>query len=133
MYEKLSDTYGKAEALFRTKQSGLFAADLFKGSTVESISVDARKEVEKILKESGDKTKDRRSLTESAYTYNIDLAAKVDKESLQKSISEIEKLFRIQQKSGIYTSNFLMQEQVRKRLQYMPLVRSRTMKRSLKN
>ena len=91
MYEKLSDTYGKAEALFRTKQSGLFAADLFKGSTVESISVDARKEVEKILKESGDKTKDRRSLTESAYTYNIDLAAKVDKESLQKSISEIEK------------------------------------------
>ena len=75
MYEKLSDTYGKAEALFRTKQSGLFAADLFKGSTVESISVDARKEVEKILKESGDKTKDRRSLTESAYTYNIDLAA----------------------------------------------------------
>lgn len=91
MYEKLSDTYGKAEALFRTKQSGLFAADLFKGSTIESISIDARKEVEKILKESGDKTKDRRSLTESAYTYNIDLAAKVDKESLQKAISEIEK------------------------------------------
>ena len=91
MYEKLSDTYGKAEALFRTKQSGLFASGLFKGSTVESISVDARKEVEKILKESGDKTKDRRSLTESAYTYNIDLAAKVDKESLQKAISEIEK------------------------------------------
>lgn len=91
MYEKLSDTYGKAEALFRTKQSGLFAADLFKGSTVESISVDARKEVEKILKESGDKTKDRRSLTESAYTYNIDLAAKVDKEALQKAVTEIEK------------------------------------------
>lgn len=91
MYEKLSDTYGKAEALFRTKQSGLFAADLFKGSTIESISIDARKEVEKILKESGDKTKDRRSLTESAYTYNIDLAAKIDKESLQKAISEIEK------------------------------------------
>lgn len=133
MYEKLSDTYGKAEALFRTKQSGLFAADLFKGSTVESISVDARKEVEKILKESGDKTKDRRSLTESAYTYNIDLAAKVDKESLQKSISEIEKFVSDTTKSGIYTSNFLMQEQVRKRLQYMPLVRSRTMKRSLKN
>ena len=91
MYEKLSDTYGKAEALFRTKQSGLFASGLFKGSMVESISVDARKEVEKILKESGDKTKNRRSLTESAYTYNIDLAAKVDKESLQKAISEIEK------------------------------------------
>lgn len=91
MYEKLKGTYDKSEALFRTKQSGLFAADLFKDSTVNSISVDARKEVEKILKESGDKTKDRRSLTESAYTYNIDLAAKVDKESLQKAISEIER------------------------------------------
>ena len=91
MYEKLSDTYGKAEALFRTKQSGLFAADLFKGSTVESISADARKEVEKILKESGDKTKDRRSLTESALSYNIDLGVKVDKENLQKAVTEIGK------------------------------------------
>lgn len=91
MYEKLKSTYDKSEALFRTKQSGLFAADLFKGSTVDSISIDAQKEVEKILKESGDKTKDRRSLTESAYTYNIDLAAKVDKESLHKAIYEIEK------------------------------------------
>ena len=94
-YEKLSDTYGKAEALFRTKQSGLFAADLFKGSTVESISIDARKEVEKILKESGDKTKDRRSLTESAYTYNIDLGVKVDKENLQKAVSEMEKFVSV--------------------------------------
>lgn len=91
LYEKLSDTYGKAEALFRTKQSGLFASDLFKNSTVDTISEDVYKEVDKILKESGDKTKDRRSLTESAHTYNINLGAKVDKETLQKSVSEIEK------------------------------------------
>lgn len=91
LYEKLSDTYGKAEALFRTKQSGLFASDLFKNSTVDTISEDVYKEVDKILKESGDKTKDRRSLTESAHTYNITLGAKVDKETLQKAVSEIEK------------------------------------------
>lgn len=91
LYEKLSDTYGKAEALFRTKQSGLFASELFKNSTVDTISEDVYKEVDKILKESGDKTKDRRSLTESAHTYNITLGAKVDKETLQKAVSEIEK------------------------------------------
>lgn len=103
MYEKLSSTYDKADALFRTKQSGLFAAELFKGSSVESISVDAQKEVEKILKESGDKTKDRRSLTESAYVYNIDLGAKVDKESLQKATSDIERFVSdITKKWNIY-------------------------------
>lgn len=91
MYEKLSDTYGKVDALRRTKDSGLFASDLFKDSTTGSITGDVQKEIEKILKESGSKTKDRRSLTESALSYNIDLGVKVDKENLQKAITEIEK------------------------------------------
>ena len=91
MYEKLSDTYGKVDALRRTKDSGLFASDLFKDSTTGSITGDVQKEIEKILKESGSKTKDRRSTTESALSYNIDLGVKVDKENLQKTITEIEK------------------------------------------
>lgn len=91
MYEKLSDSYGKVDALRRTKDSGLFASDLFKDSTTGSITGDVQKEIEKILKESGSTTKDRRSLTESALSYNIDLGVKVDKENLQKAITEIEK------------------------------------------
>nr|DAN25902.1 MAG TPA: tail tape measure [Caudoviricetes sp.] len=91
MYEKLSDTYGKADALRMTKDSGLFASDLFKNSTTESITENVQKEIEKIIKRSSSKTKDRRSLTESALSYNIDLGVKVDKENLQKAVTEIEK------------------------------------------
>ena len=91
MYEKLSDSYGKVDALRRTKESGLFASGLFKDSTTGSITGDVQKEIEKILKESGNKTKDRRSLTESALSYNIDLGVKVDKENLQKAVTEIGK------------------------------------------
>lgn len=91
MYEKLSDTYGKADALRMTKDSGLFASDLFKNSTTESITEDVQKEIEKIIKRSSSKTKDRRSLTESALSYNIDLGEKVYKENLQKAVTEIGK------------------------------------------
>ena len=91
MYEKLSDTYGKADALRMTKDSGLFASDLFKNSTTESITENVQKEIEKIIKRSSSKTKDRRSLTESALSYNIDLGVKVDKENLQKAVTEIGK------------------------------------------
>lgn len=103
MYEKLSDTYGRVEALRRTKGSGLFAADLFKGSTVDSVSEDVRKEVAQILKDSGGVTKDRRSLTESALSYTIDLGVKVDKEALEGAVSEIGKFVSdTTKKWGIY-------------------------------
>lgn len=91
MYEKLSDTYGKVDALRRTKDSGLFAADLFKDSTVESITGDAQKKIAEIRKESGSKTKDRLSFRESVIKYKLECEEKVDKESLQKAMSDIEK------------------------------------------
>lgn len=91
LYEKLSAVYGKADALTGTKGSGLFAAGLFKDSTVGSLTGDVRKEVGRILGESGNGTKDRRSLTESALSYQIDLGVKVDKENLDRSVSEIGK------------------------------------------
>ena len=92
MYEKLIDTYGKADALVRTSQSGLFAADLFKGSSVESIYEDARKEIEKIIESIDGSTKERRAFTDGARSYNIvELVPKLDKEALQKAISEMEK------------------------------------------
>ena len=92
MYEKLINTYGKADALVRTSQSGLFAADLFKGSSVESIYEDARKEIEKIIESIDGSTKERRAFTDGARSYNIvELVPKLDKEALQKAISEMEK------------------------------------------
>ncbi|MFQ9441374.1 MAG: hypothetical protein ACLR13_10530, partial [Acutalibacteraceae bacterium] len=58
MYEKLSDTYGKADALRMTKDSTFCI--VFKNSTTESITENVQKEIEKIIKRSSSKTKDRR-------------------------------------------------------------------------
>lgn len=91
MYEKYIDTYGKLEALNKTKKSGLFAADLFKDSTPENIRENINKELDKIIKASGNSTKDRRALSESGFKFKGEIIFEEDKEQLQHVLSEIDK------------------------------------------
>lgn len=88
-YKKWTDIVGKGEAASKVKESGIFDS-LFKGKEPVNI-VNYRDELNKILNQLDDKTKERRELKVSIRKVLLDIDANAMKEASDKAIKELER------------------------------------------
>ena len=88
-YKKWADIVGKGEAARKVKESGLFDP-LFKGKEPVNI-VNYRDELNKILNQLDDKTKERRELKVSIRKVLLDIDANAMKEASDKATKELER------------------------------------------
>ena len=88
-YKKWTDIVGKGEAASKVKESGLFDS-LFKGKEPVNI-VNYRDELNKILNQLDDKTKERRELKVSIRKVLLDIDANAMKEASDKATKELER------------------------------------------
>ena len=88
-YKKWTDIVGKGEAASKVKESGLFDP-LFKGKEPVNI-VNFRDELNKILNQLDDKTKERRELKVSIRKVLLDIDANAMKEASDKATKELER------------------------------------------
>lgn len=88
-YKKWTDIVGKGEAASKVKESGIFDS-LFKGK--ESVDIgNYRDELNKILNQLDDKTKERRELKVSIRKVLLDIDANAMKEASDKAAKELER------------------------------------------
>ena len=88
-YKKWTDIVGKGEAASKVKESGFFDP-LFKGKEPVNI-VNYRDELNKILNQLDDKTKERRELKVSIRKVLLDIDANAMKEASDKATKELER------------------------------------------
>lgn len=88
-YEKWTDIVGKGEAASKVKESGIFDS-LFKGKEPVDIG-NYRDELNKILNQLDDKTKERRELKVSIRKVLLDIDANAMKEASDKAAKELER------------------------------------------
>jgi hypothetical protein len=88
-YKKWTDIVGKGEAASKVKESGIFDS-LFKGKGPVNI-VNYRDELNKILNQLDDKTKERRELKVSIRKVLLDIDANAMKEASDKATKELER------------------------------------------
>ena len=88
-YKKWTDIVGKGEAASKVKESGMFDP-LFKGKEPVNI-VNYRDELNKILNQLDDKTKERRELKVSIRKVLLDIDANAMKEASDKATKELER------------------------------------------
>lgn len=88
-YKKWTDIVGKGEAASKVKESGIFDS-LFKGKEPVNI-VNYRDELNKILNQLDDKTKERRELKVSIRKELLDIDANAMKEASDKATKELER------------------------------------------
>lgn len=88
-YKKWTDIVGKGEAASKVKESGIFDS-LFKGKEPVDIG-NYRDELNKILNQLDDKTKERRELKVSIRKVLLDIDANAMKEASDKAAKELEK------------------------------------------
>lgn len=88
-YKKWTDIVGKGEAASKVKESGIFDS-LFKGKEPVNI-VNYRAELNKILNQLDDKTKERRELKVSIRKVLLDIDANAMKEASDKATKELER------------------------------------------
>lgn len=88
-YKKWTDVVGKGEAASKVKESGIFDS-LFKGKEPVNI-VNYRDELNKILNQLDDKTKERRELKVSIRKVLLDIDANAMKEASDKATKELER------------------------------------------
>lgn len=88
-YKKWTDIVGKGEAASKVKESGIFNS-LFKGKEPVNI-VNYRDELNKILNQLDDKTKERRELKVSIRKVLLDIDANAMKEASDKATKELER------------------------------------------
>ena len=88
-YKKWTDIVGKGEAASKVKESGIFDS-LFKGKDPVNI-VNYRDELNKILNQLDDKTKERRELKVSIRKVLLDIDANAMKEASDKATKELER------------------------------------------
>lgn len=88
-YKKWTDIVGKGEAASKVKESGIFDS-LFKGKEPVNI-VNFRDELNKILNQLDDKTKERRELKVSIRKVLLDIDANAMKEASDKATKELER------------------------------------------
>ena len=88
-YKKWTDIVGKGEAASKVKESGIFDS-LFKGKEPVNI-VNYRDELNKILNQLDDKTKERRELKVSIRKVIADIDANAMKEASDKATKELER------------------------------------------
>lgn len=88
-YKKWTDIVGKGEAARKVKESGFFDS-LFKGKEPVNI-VNYRDELNKILNQLDDKTKERRELKVSIRKVLLDIDANAMKEASDKATKELER------------------------------------------
>lgn len=88
-YKKWTDIVGKGEAASKVKESGFFDS-LFKGKEPVNI-VNYRDELNKILNQLDDKTKERRELKVSIRKVLLDIDANAMKEASDKATKELER------------------------------------------
>lgn len=88
-YKKWTDIVGKGEAVSKVKESGIFDS-LFKGKEPVNI-VNYRDELNKILNQLDDKTKERRELKVSIRKVLLDIDANAMKEASDKATKELER------------------------------------------
>lgn len=88
-YKKWTDIVGKGEAASKVKESGIFDS-LFKGKEPVNI-VNYRDELNKILNQLDDKTKERRELKVSIRKVFLDIDANAMKEASDKATKELER------------------------------------------
>lgn len=88
-YKKWTDIVGKGEAASKVKESGIFDS-LFKGKEPVNI-VNYRDELNKILNQLDDKTKERRELKVSIRKVLLDIDANAVKEASDKATKELER------------------------------------------
>lgn len=88
-YKKWTDIVGKGEAASKVKESGIFDS-LFKGKEPVNI-VNYRDELNKILNQLDDKTKERKELKVSIRKVLLDIDANAMKEASDKATKELER------------------------------------------
>lgn len=88
-YKKWTDIVGKGEAASKVKESGIFDS-LFKGKEPVNI-VNYRDELNKILNQLDDKTKERKELKVSIRKVLLDIDANAVKEASDKATKELER------------------------------------------
>lgn len=88
-YKKWTDIVGKGEAASKVKESGIFDS-LFKGKEPVNI-VNYRDELNKILNQLDDKTKERRELKVSIRKVLLDIDTNAMKEASDKATKELER------------------------------------------
>ena len=88
-YKKWTDIVGKGEAASKVKESGIFDS-LFKGKEPVNF-VNYRDELNKILNQLDDKTKERRELKVSIRKVLLDIDANAMKEASDKATKELER------------------------------------------
>lgn len=88
-YKKWTDIVGKGEAASKVKESGIFDS-LFKGKEPVNI-VNYRDELNKIINQLDDKTKERRELKVSIRKVLLDIDANAMKEASDKATKELER------------------------------------------
>lgn len=88
-YKKWTDIVGKGEAASKVKESGIFDS-LFKGKEPVNI-VNYRDELNKILNQLDDKTKERRELKVSIRKVLLDIDVNAMKEASDKATKELER------------------------------------------
>ena len=88
-YKKWTDIVGKGEAASKVKESGIFDS-LFKGKEPVNI-VNYRDELNKILNQLDDKTKERMELKVSIWKELLDIDANAMKEASDKATKELER------------------------------------------
>ena len=88
-YKKWTDIVGKGEAASKVKESGIFDS-LFKGKEPVNI-VNYRDELNKILNQLDDKTKERIELKASIWKELLDIDANAMKEASDKATKELER------------------------------------------
>jgi hypothetical protein len=88
-YKKWTDIVGKGEAASKVKESGIFDS-LFKGKEPVNI-VNYRDELNQILNQLDDKTKERRELKVSIRKVLLDIDANAMKEASDKATKELER------------------------------------------
>lgn len=88
-YKKWTDIVGKGEAASKVKESGIFDS-LFKGKEPVNIG-NYRDELNKILNQLDDKTKERRELKVSIRKVLLDIDANAMKEASDKATKELER------------------------------------------
>lgn len=88
-YKKWTDIVGKGEAASKVKESGFFDP-LFKGKEPVDIG-NYRDELNKILNQLDDKTKERKELKVSIWKVLLDIDANAMKEALDKAAKELER------------------------------------------
>lgn len=88
-YKKWTDIVGKGEAASKVKESGIFDS-LFKGKEPVNI-VNYRDELNKVLNQLDDKTKERRELKVSIRKVLLDIDANAMKEASDKATKELER------------------------------------------